>query len=173
MLAMLHALASSASHREVWWLYGARDRNEHPFAKESRALLEGLARGKSHIVYSKPEPEDQLGLDYDSPGHLDMPLLDRLGVNRNADFYVCGPPSFLGSFSAGMKTWGADSTRVHTEIFGPEQSVTPGITPASQRPPHLPSGTPGLGPQISFARSGAGRTVGLAIRELTGIRGSL
>ena len=28
MLAMLHALVSAASPREVWWLYGARNRDD-------------------------------------------------------------------------------------------------------------------------------------------------
>ena len=50
---------------------------------------------RSHIVYSKPDSEDKLGVDYDSVGHVDTPLLDRLGVTRDADFYLCGPPSFL------------------------------------------------------------------------------
>src|SRR5271155_2678920 len=40
VLAMLHSLSSAASRREVWWIYGARDRSEHPFAKESRGLLQ-------------------------------------------------------------------------------------------------------------------------------------
>jgi|BarGraIncu00222A_1022003.scaffolds.fasta_scaffold04717_5 ferredoxin-NADP reductase/MOSC domain-containing protein YiiM len=154
VLAMLHALAAVTSPREVWWLYGARNRNEHPFAKESHGLLQKLARGKGHIVYSKPEPQDQLGLDYDSVGRLNVPLLDQLGVARNADFYLCGPPSFLRDFTAGLTTWGAGSTRIHAEVFGPEESITPGIAPSSRLPPHLPSGPPGLGPQISFTRSG-------------------
>jgi ferredoxin-NADP reductase len=153
-LAMLHALSSSASPREVWWLYGARNRNEHPFAEESRGLIRALAHGRSHIVYSKPESEDQPGLDYDSPGRLSVPLLDRLGVARNADFYLCGPPSFLRSFTAGLGAWGVDSTRIHTEVFGPEDPITPGITLSSRPPAHLPPGAPGLGPQISFTRSG-------------------
>ena len=154
LLAMLHALASVASPREVWWLYGARNRTEHPFAKESRELLKALVRGQSHIVYSKPEPEDQLGLDYDSVGHLNAPLLDRLGLDRNADFYLCGPPSFLRSFAMGLRTWGADSTQVHAEVFGPEEPMQSGITSSSRLAPHLPLGIPGLGPQISFTRSG-------------------
>ncbi len=154
VLAMLHALAAQRSTREVWWLYGARNRNEHPFAKESRELLETLARAQSHVVYSKPGPEDQLGRDYDSPGHLDAPLLDRMGVDRNAEFYLCGPPPFLRSFTAGLKTWGADSARIYAEIFGPEEPITPGIAPSSHSAPHLPAGPPGAGPQISFTRSG-------------------
>jgi len=154
VLAMLHALASTGSPREVWWLYGARTRSEHSFAKESRGLLQSLARGQSHIVYSRPQPDDQLGLDYDSPGHLDISLLDHHGVAQNADFYLCGPPSFLSSFTAGLAQRGVESTRVHTEIFGPQGSITPGIVAVSRPAAHLPSGTPGTGPQVSFTRSG-------------------
>ena len=38
VLAMLHALATTAPSREVWWLHGARNRNEHPFAAEVQQL---------------------------------------------------------------------------------------------------------------------------------------
>ena len=154
VLAMLHALAAQQSSRPVWWLYGARNRSEHPFAQESRELLQALARGRSYVVYSKPAPEDQLGRDYDSPGHLDIALLQRLGIDRNAEFYLCGPVPFLRSFTAGLKTWGADPTRIYEEIFGPEESITPGIASSSGSVPHVPTGPPGHGPQISFTRSG-------------------
>jgi ferredoxin-NADP reductase len=33
---MLQALVAEASPREVWWIYGARDGGEHPFAAEAR-----------------------------------------------------------------------------------------------------------------------------------------
>ena len=154
VLAMLHALAAQRSTRQVWWLYGARNRGEHPFAKESHELLQVLTRAQSHVVYSKPEPADQLGRDYDSPGHLDTSLLERLGVDRSAEFYLCGPPPFLRSFTAGLKSWGAESPHIYEEIFGPEESITPGIAPASLPAPHVPAGPPGAGPQISFTRSG-------------------
>ena len=106
VLAMLHSLSSAESHREVWWIYGARNRAEHPFAKESRALLKKLVNSRSHIVYSKPDQEDEPGVDYDSVGHVDTALLDRLGVARDADFYLCGPPSFLKELTEGLKRWG-------------------------------------------------------------------
>ncbi len=153
-LAMLHSLSSAASRREVWWIYGARNRAEHPFAKESRDLLQTLANSRSHIVYSKPDSGDQPGVDYDSVGHVDTPLLDRLGVTRDADFYLCGPPSFLRQLTEGLKTWGADSTGIHAEVFGPETAITPGIVQFSRPPVHAPAGKPGTGPQISFTRSG-------------------
>src|SRR5262245_35052928 len=38
VLAMLHALAAEKSSHPVWWLYGARNRQEHPFREETRAV---------------------------------------------------------------------------------------------------------------------------------------
>jgi ferredoxin-NADP reductase len=154
VLAMLHSLSSAASPRDVWWIYGARNGAEHPFAKESRGLVQMLLNGRRHIVYSRPESADKLGVDYDSVGHVDTPLLDRLHVPRDADFYLCGPPSFLRQLSEGLKTWAADSSRIHVELFGPEEPITPGIARSSRSPVHLPAGEPGTGPLISFARSG-------------------
>jgi ferredoxin-NADP reductase/MOSC domain-containing protein YiiM/ferredoxin len=154
VLAMLHSLSAAQSHREVWWIYGARKRAEHPFAKESHGLLQTFVNSRSHIVYSKPNPEDKLGVDYQSVGHVDMTLLDRLGVIRDADFYLCGPPSLLGDLTAGLKTWGVNPTRIHFEVFGPQASKAPGIVRSSHSPPHAPAGGPGVGPQISFVRSG-------------------
>jgi ferredoxin-NADP reductase/MOSC domain-containing protein YiiM len=154
VLAMLHALAAAQSSRNVWWLYGARNGSEHPFAKEAREALEALAHGRSYVVYSKPEAGDQAGRDYDSAGHLDAALLERLGVERGGDFYLCGPPPFLRSLREGLKAWGVDSARVHEEIFGPEEAITPGIAATSRPAPHVPVGPTGAGPQISFTRSG-------------------
>jgi len=46
VMSMLHALAVEGSQREIWWIYGARNSAEHPFAEESRSLLKQLARGR-------------------------------------------------------------------------------------------------------------------------------
>ena len=154
VLAMLHSLSANASAREVWWLYGARNRNEHPFAEESRDLLRSLPSGHGHVVYSQPESDDELGSDYDAAGHLNVPLLDQLGIPLTADFYLCGPPAFLRSFSASLGERGVAAARIHSEVFGPEDSIAPGIAASARPQPHLPPGLPGTGPQISFTRSG-------------------
>ena len=50
VMSMLHSLAAENSQREIWWIYGARNRVNHPFAEESRSLLKQLARGREYIV---------------------------------------------------------------------------------------------------------------------------
>jgi ferredoxin-NADP reductase/MOSC domain-containing protein YiiM len=154
VLAMLHALAASRSAREIWWLYGARNAAEHPFAREVLDLGAALPRFRRFVAYSRPAPEDRLGEDYDAPGRLSLTVLQQLGLPSQADFYLCGPAAFLRSFTQDLTSWGVASGRLHQEIFGPEQSVTPGISKAPARPPHPPAGVPGPGPKVSFARSG-------------------
>jgi MOSC domain-containing protein YiiM/ferredoxin-NADP reductase len=153
VLAMLHALAAAASSREVWWIYGARNGSEHPFGAETRALLDVLPRSHSHIRYSSPGPADRPAVDFDVPGRLGAPVLQELGVPRDADFYLCVPPAFMSDLSAGLVAWGIAADRIHTEIFGSGPSKTPGVAAAAPRPPHLPDGPAGTGPLVSFARS--------------------
>jgi ferredoxin-NADP reductase/MOSC domain-containing protein YiiM len=154
VIAMLHALAAKASPREVWWLHGARHGREHPFAREAKTLLKGLTHSHRHIRYSLPDPEDQRGVDFDVAGHLDIGALRELDVPRNADFYICGPPAFISDLTAGLAAWGIAKGRIHTELFGPGASKNPGVIASPQRPPHLPPGPSGMGPLVSFARSG-------------------
>jgi ferredoxin-NADP reductase/MOSC domain-containing protein YiiM len=153
VMAMLHALAAEKSSRPVWWLYGTRNREQHPFREESRALLQELKDGHSYIQYSRPGPADQRGVDFDAAGHLAVSAFDKLGVPHEGQFYLCGPTAFLRELTAGLAAWGVPADHIHTEIFGTLDSITPGMKPETHSP-HLPAGPAGLGPQVSFARSG-------------------
>jgi len=154
VLAMLHALAAGSSARPMWWLHGARHGNEHPFAEEARRLTRSLSHCRSYVQYSQPRREDEPGVHFDAPGRLKVALLERLGVGRDADFYLCGPSAFLQDFTAGLANWGVAPERVATEIFGPGKSSAPGQVQAPSHSPHPPAGSPGVGPRVSFARSG-------------------
>ncbi len=153
VMSMLHTLAAETSPREMWWIYGARNRVDHPFIEESRALLKQLSHGRGYIVYSRPAATDQVGADFDAPGHIDTALLERIGVSQGSDFYLCGPASFLQDMLDGLRNWGVPAGNVHTEIFGSLEGITPGMAQVGHTP-HIPQGTPGSGPSVSFARSG-------------------
>jgi ferredoxin-NADP reductase/MOSC domain-containing protein YiiM len=153
VLAMLHTLAATGSTREIWWLYGARNGAEHPFARECNELLRRLPRGCRYVVYSQgPEPEPPT-VDFDARGHLGWGDLTRLGVPMEADYYVCGPVAFLQDLTRGLLSLGVPSSRIRSEIFGSAGSSTPGIN-ERRHSPHVPAGPAGKGPRISFARSG-------------------
>jgi ferredoxin-NADP reductase/MOSC domain-containing protein YiiM len=153
VMSMLHLLAAEKSQREIWWIYGARDRVDHPFAEESRSLLNQLSHGRGYIMYSRPAAIDQVGADFDAPGHIDAALLEKIGVSKSSDFYLCGPSSFLQNMRDGLRNWGVLEGNVHTEIFGSLEAITPGMAQLDHTP-HLPLGPAGSGPLVSFARSG-------------------
>jgi ferredoxin-NADP reductase/MOSC domain-containing protein YiiM len=151
MLAMLHAAAAS---RPVWWLHSARDRAHHAFAREADDLL--AARPASHrcVVYSRSAAGDRPGEDFDRAGHLSPQLIQDIGVPRDADFYLCGPPGFLEDFQKGLAAWGVSRSGIHVEVFGPASALTPGISGAATSLPHRPDGPAGSGPGVTFLRSG-------------------
>jgi ferredoxin-NADP reductase/MOSC domain-containing protein YiiM/ferredoxin len=153
VMSMLHALAAERSQREIWWIYGARNGVEHPFAKESRFLLKQLSRGRSYIVYSRPAATDAPEMDFDASGHIDVALLEKIGVSRNSDFYLCGPSSLLENMRDALQKWGAPAEHAHMEIFGALEGITPGMARADHTP-KLPQGPLGSGPSVSFVRSG-------------------
>ena len=153
VMSMLHSLAAEKSQREIWWIYGARNSVDHPFAEESRSLVKQLFRGRGYIVYSRPAATDQVGADFDAPGHIDTALLEKIGVSQGSDFYLCGPSSFLQNMRDGLRNWGVLAGNVHTEIFGSLEAITPGMAQVVHTP-HQPQGPPGSGPPVSFARSG-------------------
>ena len=154
VLAMLHALAASRSSRPVWWLHGARDGATRSFAAETRELLAALAQARSRIWYSDPSSDDRPGIDYDAKGRMDAATLAQLGVPRDGDFYLCGPPPFLADLRKGLASWGVAAERIHSEIFAGGPALMPGVVRTATRPPHQPPGAPGSGPLVSFARSG-------------------
>ena len=153
VLAMLNALAAQHSGRQIWWLHTARCGHEHSFAAEARALLARCPNTRIGVYYSRPSGEDRVGRDFDMAGRLTPTLLLELEPPRNAEAYLCGPTMFMNEVSAALASIGLDASRIHTEPFGPEPGLTPGIAATPTRTPHLPSGPRGDGPTVEFARS--------------------
>jgi ferredoxin-NADP reductase/MOSC domain-containing protein YiiM/ferredoxin len=153
VLAMLHALTTEHAEREIWWLHGARSSRDHCFAAEARALLASLPNVHTHVYYSRPGPNDLIGRDFDTASRLTASVLAELGPPLDAEAYLCGPTPFMEEISAGLAAIGIEGSGIHTEPFGPAPGMRPGIAATPARTPHPPTGQPGNGPTIEFARS--------------------
>jgi ferredoxin-NADP reductase/MOSC domain-containing protein YiiM/ferredoxin len=159
VMAMLEALAAERSDREIWWLHGARNHAEHPFAAKSAHLLAELPHAHRYVCYSQPGPADtDHGGNYDAAGRLSAGALAGLDLPRDADAYLCGPAGFLHDVSAALVAMGFAPAAVRTEIFGSQPALTPGIAAGPEgsgsKAPHPPAGLVGDGPAVAFARSG-------------------
>jgi ferredoxin-NADP reductase/MOSC domain-containing protein YiiM/ferredoxin len=154
VLAMLHAMASVHSTRQVLWLHAARDGRHFPFAPEVRRLVSGLTHGRSYVCFSRPEVNDRLGADFDSAGHLSRAVFETAGLTPDADVYLCGPNRFMADMRAALAEHGVRPDRVHVEIFNGGESSMPGVVGAGAKTPHRPQAENETGPLVSFARSG-------------------
>jgi ferredoxin-NADP reductase/MOSC domain-containing protein YiiM/ferredoxin len=154
VLSMLNALVATGSAREVWWLHGARDGTEYPFAAECRDLVARLPNGHLHVFFSRPIESDRLASDFTTAGRLSTDTLAALGPPQDCDAYVCGPAAFMAALRAGLAEYGIAADRIHSETFGATGALTPGIAATPDVAPHAPSGPVGSGPGIGFARSG-------------------
>jgi ferredoxin-NADP reductase/MOSC domain-containing protein YiiM len=156
VLAMLHALAAERATQQVLWLHAARDRRHHAFGPEARRLMQALTHGRSYVCYSRPEADDRLGEDFDGTGHLSPAVLTQVGIPREADVYLCGPPRFMADMKAALAAMGMAPQRIHVELFNGGESMSPGVVGATARPPHLPAdeANAATGLLVSFARSG-------------------
>ena len=157
VLAMLHALAAEASPRDVWWLFGARNRHRTPVCAGSTP--------------SPPEPCPTAAATFSTVGQVQrtgqdgtLMLLDTsrwrcsrsLACHARRTSICVDRPSFLHDVTSGLAAWGVDQGACPYRVFGP---ASPSSTPAwltrhRSFPPHLPAESPGTGPLVSFARSG-------------------
>jgi ferredoxin-NADP reductase/MOSC domain-containing protein YiiM/ferredoxin len=155
VMALLHSLAASAatSSREVWWLHGARDGRHHPFREEVGKLLRKLRTARSYVAFSQASPQDRLDRDFDVQGRLDTQLLERLRPPTSADFYLCGPSTFLADMELALRQLGVAASRINTEVFGVSADIA-NDSHTGQRTVHAPPGEPGSGPLVTFVRSG-------------------
>jgi ferredoxin-NADP reductase/MOSC domain-containing protein YiiM len=154
VLAMLYALASARSTRQVFWVHAARDREHHPFAAEVRRLMLALPRARSYVCYRTPSARDKIGEDFDAAGHLSQSVFDEIGIPPKADVYLCGPSRFMAEMKEALAASGVSPQRIYVELFNGSEPMTPGVVGSMRRDPHLPIDDAKTGPLVSFARSG-------------------
>jgi len=154
VLAMLHALAAARATQQVMWWHTAHDGQHHSFAGEVRSLMRALTNGRSYVCYTRPDSSDKAGEEFDATGRFSRAVLEKLGLPRDADFYICGPTRFMADMKEALTALGVAPGRVHIEVFNGGESRTPGVVSAVTRTPHTPTDETNTGPLVSFARSG-------------------
>ncbi len=149
MVSMLNSIVESTSNRTVWFVHGTRNGREHAMGDHVRRLAAEHDNVHAHVLYSRPQPEDVEGRDYDSRGRVDMALVKSLPPAAY-DFYLCGPTPFMKTLYNGLLEWGVPENRIYYEFFGPASAFKEG---AAARPAHEAAATAGE-LTVRFAKSG-------------------
>jgi ferredoxin-NADP reductase/MOSC domain-containing protein YiiM/ferredoxin len=165
VLSMLHELAARHSTREIWWLHGARGPQEHPLADEAHALLASLPHAHEHVFYSAATPEE-CRRRHAHIGRLTKDELAALNLPAHATAHVCGPASFMADMQRALTAIGVEPSHIQTELFGAMPPLNPGLPGRTRRSPHQPSGPPGTGPLVTFARSGISAPFTTSLRSV-------
>ncbi len=119
LVSMLHDLAARNDARPVWFVHGARDGRHHPLSEEVQRLTDAGPHLHRHTAYSRPRAQDRPGRDFDAVGRIDGQALAEQLPDLDADFYLCGPVSFMASLQQDLEDRGVSPESIHTESFGP------------------------------------------------------
>ncbi len=143
VLAMLHALSTAGSGRDIWWVHTTRNLETQAFATEVTALIESLPHARQRVFYTQTD------------GRMGQRSIAALNLPADATAYLCGPTQFMTDMRDALTAVGLDPARIRSELFGALPPINPGVVDTGQHtPPHPPPGAPGNGPSITFSRSG-------------------
>lgn len=115
MISMLHVLAAQA--RQVYFIHGARDGAHNPFAEEVNALAQSSENIHLFVLFSHPHSGDVEGIDYHQSGRIDVSAIESFIPDLDAEFYLCGPKSFLAEIVTLLTERGVGDTFIHIESF--------------------------------------------------------
>jgi uncharacterized protein len=123
MIAMAKAAILLNPLRHIWFLHGARDGNSHAFRDEINAIA--ASNPNLHIIYRYSQPTATDTGNYHDRGYVDAtliqnivaPEMQKLRGSIEADYFLCGSPSFMDALRNGLREWGVPDRNVLFESF--------------------------------------------------------
>ncbi|KAL1739579.1 globin-like protein [Schizophyllum fasciatum] len=123
LLSIFNSLApAEKTAHPITWVHVARTASARAFAAHVRAAAARNPRVKPVFFLSHPGEGDVQGTDFDVQGRLELGKLDAesqlFAKDPKAQYFVCGPESFMVDMQKGLKALGVDEARIHLELFG-------------------------------------------------------
>ncbi|WWC60042.1 uncharacterized protein I303_102605 [Kwoniella dejecticola CBS 10117] len=119
--ALLSILNSQLGNPKKPITYATVARNEdvHAFGSHIRDVTTRFPNVKYKVFYSSPSADAVQGRDYDIRGRLDLRAIqDDLHIaDKDAQYFLCGPESFMLAQVNELKKLGVDQNRIHVELF--------------------------------------------------------
>ena len=88
MLCMANAIAASGSKREAWFFFGVRNQREHIHKAELEKLAAEHENIHLNVCYSRPNPGEVKGKDYQHEGRVCIELLKEVLPSNNFEYYL-------------------------------------------------------------------------------------
>jgi nitric oxide dioxygenase len=117
LVSMMKAVLKDTD-REVVFVHGARNGKVDALRDRLKAFSDSHRRLTSVLFYDYPLNSDIQGYDFDHTGRVDLHQVAHEVFKPDADYYVCGPITFMRTQVDSLKALGVPETRIHYEVFG-------------------------------------------------------
>ena len=130
------------------WVQVATNGRTHPFKEEISARLAEIPHVRRIIYYTRPDPTDRLGLDYDRVGRpTDEDLRQIFGApyplnlfgrelpfpGQETEAYVCGPQAFQDLVRGSLLAIGMKPADIRSEAFIVNTVAGEGLPPVIEK----------------------------------------
>ncbi|MET4083099.1 nitric oxide dioxygenase [Pedobacter sp. UYP30] len=115
LLSMLESLIFEGSVRKKTWIHGCKSSKVHAFEGFLKKLEDSNAITK-HIFYAEMDSQSE---DGSYKGWVDLNH-QKVEVDLNADYYLCGPKPFIEKHHRDLIQFGVNKSSVYFEEFGPQ-----------------------------------------------------
>jgi ferredoxin-NADP reductase len=148
LVSMLKRLIATKTTREIWLIYGVRNKSEHAMYEYLQTVARETYNLRTIVAYSKPSNSCRHTVDYHVRGHITEELLRPILEGRDCDIYLCGPAPMMKSLTGAFKNMSIPDENIRFEAFGPASRTT--TTTPAKHPKQMQQQTF----LVEFARSG-------------------
>lgn len=117
MMAMLETINKVQKNREVTFIHGCDNRNQHTFQYRSSEVCRNN-KWLAHTWYQNNEDAEKHNVNRGL-----VNLSNVLLPVEEGNYYVCGPVAFMAFIKSQLLTLGVDEARIHYEVFGPHDTL--------------------------------------------------
>lgn len=127
LISMLKTSVSKQPERQIVFIHAAKNSEYHALRDEAEEAAEHSSV-KTAFVYREPTEKDRAGNIQFHEGQIDQQYLKALIANTDADYYICGSPSFITHMHKLVSELGSAPESIHYELFGPQLSMAKSIS---------------------------------------------
>jgi nitric oxide dioxygenase len=121
MMSILTSMVEADSKRPVSWIQGAHNTEVEAFADQIRSVCEKHPNIGATVFKSDVKTDEVKGVDYHFEGRIALGQVHPAKLfldSAQAEYYICGPTSFMRDMRGFLMDSGVGKDRIHLEVFG-------------------------------------------------------